>query len=140
MQLGRAVIFGTIECDQHVTVQATEFSQATTLLQGFERRREHRIEVLRRHRVKHVTNMVIARNLGHPKQRLAIRVAMPMPLRQMPLMRQERWALHEEHRERCHADIGHRVMAVLAAALVRQTRAGLSQRRYQALDRPHSEV
>jgi hypothetical protein len=62
---------------------------------------------------------------------------MPVPVRQMPLMRQERRALHEEHRKRRHADIGHEVLDVFPAPLVRQTRTGRPQRRYKVLDRPH---
>jgi hypothetical protein len=62
---------------------------------------------------------------------------MPVPVRQMPLMGQERRALHEKHRKRRHADIGHEVLDVFPAPLVRQTRTGRPQRRYKVLDRPH---
>jgi hypothetical protein len=38
--------------------------------------------------------MIIARNRHHPKQRLAVRATMAVPVRQMSLMGQERRALH----------------------------------------------
>jgi hypothetical protein len=41
-----------------------------------------------------VSNMIIARNRHHPKQRLAVRATMAVPVRQMSLMGQERRALH----------------------------------------------
>src|SRR5271169_864964 len=63
---------------------------------------------------------------------------MPVPVRQMPLMGQERRALHEKHRKRRHADIGHVVTAVFPAPLVRQTRTGLPHCRYEVLDRAHT--
>jgi hypothetical protein len=52
-------------------------------------------------------------------------------------MGQERRALHEKWGKRRHADIGHRVMAVLPTPLVRQTRTGRPQPRYEVLDRTH---
>jgi hypothetical protein len=45
----------------------------------------------------------------------------------MPLMGLERRALHEKHRKRRHADIGHRVTSVFPTPLVRHTRTGLPQ-------------
>jgi hypothetical protein len=119
MQLRRAEIFGAVERDQHVMPQPTEGGEPVPALQDFDRMRKQRLEGLRPYRVQHISNMVVARNLRHRKQRLAVRAAMPVPVRQMPLMCQERRALHEEHRKRRHADIGHDVMAVLTAPLVR---------------------
>jgi hypothetical protein len=65
---------------------------------------------------------------------------MAVPVRQLPLMGEERRALHEKHRERCHADVGHDVLAVLPTPLVRQTRTGLPQPRYEVLERAHTEL
>jgi len=48
-------------------------------------------------------------------------------------MGQERRALHGEHRKRRHAGIGHEVLDVFPAPLVRQTRTGRPQRRYKVL-------
>jgi hypothetical protein len=39
---------------------------------------------------------------------------------ELALMRQEGRALHEEHRERRHADVAHRIGRVDATALVRE--------------------
>jgi hypothetical protein len=39
---------------------------------------------------------------------------------ELPLMRQERWALHEKHREGRHSDVGHAIGRVGASALVRK--------------------
>src|SRR5437660_1231799 len=55
-------------------------------------------------------------------------------------MSQERRALHEKHRKRRHADIGHDVTAVFPAPLVRQTRTGRPQPRYKVLDRSHTTL
>jgi hypothetical protein len=49
---------------------------------------------------------------------------MAVPVRRVPLIGQKRRALHEKRRKRHHADLGHDVMAVLPAPLVRQTRTG----------------
>src|SRR6516165_9115012 len=61
-----------------------------------------------------------------------LRVKFPGPTRQ------ERRALHEKHRKRRHADIGHVVTAVFPAPLVRQTRTGLPKCRYEVLDRANT--
>jgi len=140
VQLRRTVIFRAIERDQHVVLQPTEGCELAASLQRFDRTGKQWMEALRPHRVQPISNVVVARNPRHRKQRRAVRAAMPVPVRQMPLMRQERRALHEEHRKRRHADIGHDVMAVLPAPLVRQTRTGLPQRRYKVLDRPHTAL
>src|SRR5260370_8311303 len=55
-------------------------------------------------------------------------------------MSQERRALHENHRKRRHADIGHDVTAVFPPPLVRQTPTGLPQPRYKVLDRSHTAL
>src|SRR5437660_12927403 len=55
-------------------------------------------------------------------------------------MSQEGRALHEKHRHRRHADIGHDVTAVFPAPLVRQTRTGRPQPRYTVLDRSHTTL
>ena len=63
-----------------------------------------------------------------------------LPVREVPLMGQERRALHEKRRKRRHADIGHNVLDVLPAPLVRQTRAGRPQPRYKVFDRSHTAL
>jgi len=140
MKLGRAVIFRAVEGDQHVMAEPAERSEPAAALQQVKRRDQWRMKTFRRNPIQHVPNVIIARDLGHPEQRLAIRSPMPRPLRQVPLMGEKRRALHEEHRKRRHADIRHRVLAVLATASVRQSGAGLTHPRYQALKRPHTQL
>src|SRR6266436_1187440 len=94
-----------------------------------------RIAGLQRH------NPVMARRhqrCGH--QRMAVRATMAIPVCKVPLMSQERRALHEKRRKRRHADIGHDVTAVFPAPLVRQTRTGRPQPRYKVLDRSHTAL
>src|ERR1700704_4556466 len=120
--------------------QPTKSRETAASFQYFERMGKMRIEAFWLHRVQHIPNMVIARNLHHPKQRLAIRATMAVPVREVPLMGQERRALHEKRRKRRHADIGHNVLDVLPAPLVRQTRAGRPQPRYKVFDRSHTAL
>src|SRR5258708_15751472 len=65
-----------------------------------------RVKAFRLPRVQHIPNMVVARNPRHPKQRLAVRATMAVPVRQVPLMGEKRRALHEKRCKRRHADIG----------------------------------
>src|ERR1700746_1763793 len=140
MQLGGAKIFGAVERDQHVMPEPTEGGEPTARLQHLDRVGKSLMEALRWYRRKHISKVVVARNLLHPNQRLAVRATMAVPVRQLPLMGEERRALHEKHRERCHADVGHDVLAVLPTPLVRQTRTGLPQPRYEVLERAHTEL
>src|SRR6266852_3660726 len=129
-----------LRVEQHVMPQPTKGCEPAASLQHFHRMGKPRIEAFRLHRVQHIPNMVVARNLRHLKQRLAVRATMAVPVGQVPLMGQERRALHEKHRKRRHADIGHEVMAVLPTPLVRQTRTGRPQPRYKVLDRSHTAL
>jgi hypothetical protein len=135
MQLYRAVIFRAVERDQHVIAQPTEEGEPAASLQHFERVGKQRMEALRLRGPTYPEHG--CRSESAPsKQRLAVRATMPVPVRQRPLMGQERRALHGEHRKRRHAGIGHEVLDVFPAPLVRQTRTGRPQRRYKVLDRP----
>ena len=58
-------------------------------------------------------------------------------LGQRALVRQERRGLHEEHRQRRHGDVGHRVSAITSAAPVRQLREARPQPLEMALEAPH---
>src|SRR5258706_7277070 len=91
-------------------------SEPAAALQQVKRRDQWRMKTFRRNPIQHVPNVIIARDFGHPEQRLAIRSPMPRPLRQMPLMGEKPRALHEEHRKRRHADIRHRVLAAPSPA------------------------
>src|SRR5260370_1151567 len=106
MQLRRAVIFRAVERDQHMMPQPTKSRETVASFQHFERMGKMRIKAFRLHRVQHIPNMVVARNPRHPKQRLAVRATMAVPVRQVPLMGEKRRALHEERCKRRHADIG----------------------------------
>ena len=140
IQLRRAVIFRAVERDQRTMPQPTKSRETAASFQHFERMGKMRIEAFRLHRIQHISNMVVARDLNHPKQRLAVRATMAVPVRQVPLMGQKRRALHEKRCKRRHADIGHDVMDVFPAPLVRQTRTGRPQPRYKVLDRSHTEL
>src|SRR5258706_7978769 len=111
-------------------------SEPAAALKQVKRRDQWRMKTFRRNPIQHVPNVIIARDFGHPEQRLAIRSPMPRPLRQMPLMGEKRRALHEEHRKRRHADIRHRVLAVLSPAPVPPPRAGLPPPPDQTPKRP----
>src|SRR5215468_9798496 len=87
---------------------------------------EHRIKQSRLCWVQHVANVIVAGDLGDPKQALAIRA--PVPMLQPPLMRQERRALHKEHREGCHPDIAHSIARIHPATLVRKPVQASAQR------------
>src|SRR5260370_34079714 len=140
MQLRRAVIFRAVECDQHMMPQPTKSRETVASFQHFERMGKMRIKAFRLHRVQHIPNMVVARNPRHPKQRLAVRATMAVPVRQVPLMGEKRRTLHEKRCKRRHADIGHDEMDVFPAPLVRQTRTGRPQPRYKVLDRSNKEL
>lgn len=91
-----------------------------------------------RHGVEHRADMIVAGDFPHLEQRPAVRWA--LPFEQPALMGEKRWALHEEDRERRHADIGHGVMAVAAAPLVRRRGADATQRLAQRFELLHATV
>src|SRR5258708_4964123 len=105
MQLRRAVIFRAVECDQHMMPQPTKSRETAASFQHFERMGKMRIEAFRLHRVQHIPNMVVAWDLTHPKQRLAVRATMAVPVRQVPLMGQKRRALHASQPVREPSDL-----------------------------------
>jgi hypothetical protein len=84
--------------------------------------------------------MVVAGNAGHAQQRLAIGPALPDTLAKLALMRQERRALHEEHRKGRHPNVGHRQTLVQPAPLVRQAAAGLSNQSKQISQNRHRQL
>ena len=92
--LPRAEVFGAVERDQKVAVQAPDGTQPTTPLQAFQQRSEERIEPVRRHRIQHRADLVVRRDPRHGEQRLAVRT--PPRARKCTLMGQERRALHED--------------------------------------------
>ena len=64
-------------------------------------------------------------------------VGSPAALGQRALVRQERRRLHEENRQRRHADVGHRVSAVASAARVRHAGEARPQPAEMALEALH---
>lgn len=129
---------GAVEGNQHMTAQTPEPVQALVTVQFAEHRREDRMQARRGHRVQQVANMVVARDLCHPEQRLSIRT--PVSVLQLPLIRQNRRALHEKQRKRGQPDIGHGIAGVRAAPLVRKGRTALGQRVDHPLQRFHLPV
>src|SRR5260370_950065 len=85
-----------IDSDQHVMPQPMEGCEPAASLQHFDRMGKMPMETFRLHRVQHISNMVVAWNLRHPKQRLAVRATMPVPVCQVPLMGQEQRPLLEK--------------------------------------------
>src|SRR5580692_11928467 len=133
----RTMILRAIERDQHMAAQPAEHIQATLgLPKLLDDLCEHRMQQIWRRRVQHVPDMIVARDLRQPEQRLA--VGSPVALLEPPLMRQERRALHEKHRERCHPDVAHRILRVQATALVGKTLQASPQTTKKRLERSHA--
>ena len=136
--LPRAEVFGAVERDQKVAVQASEGTQPTTRLQAFQQRSEERIEPVRRHRIQHRADLVVRRDPRHGEQGLAVRT-LPRA-RKRTLMGQERRALHEEKRERRKPEVGHLIADIASRPLVRQRRADRTQFRYNAVEHIHPHL
>ncbi len=122
--LARAVVLGSVQRDQHPPVQTPKRRQWPGGLDCLE---EQPVERRRRGTVQHRTDVVVGGNRRHGEQRLAVRPA--VPFLQRSLVRQERWASHEEDRERRQTNVGHCVVAVTPwpLALVGKTGADLAQ-------------
>jgi hypothetical protein len=127
MDLARAKVLRPVQRDQRPATEALKRREYAFGLDDFEEQREQRIECRRRCAVEHQADVGIARDGGHAEQGLAVRPA--LPFLQRPLVRQERRATHEEHRERGQTDVGHAVCPVAARALplIRQTGADVFQ-------------
>ena len=119
MDLPRTVIFGAVQRDQRAPIEPAEHVEAAVdlpeLLDGFG---EHRMQQHRCGRIEHVADVVVGGDFGDTEQAGAVGAA--VAVLKLALMRQERRALHEEHREGRHADVADAVGRVHAAALVRE--------------------
>ena len=141
MHLGGAVVFGAVEGNQHVIAQTPERRQAIT---GFKSASSVRIVASNTgwkapgDRGSSIANVVVARDFGHLEQRLAVRAA--AAFEQPALLREKRRALHEENRKRCHADIGHGVVDIAPASLVRQPGTDATHRRDERIEPLHAMV
>ncbi|HEV7880541.1 hypothetical protein [Bradyrhizobium sp.] len=125
-----------LERDQHASVEAAKHAEAVDALQLIHGFAEQRMQQHRRDRVEHVANMVVTRDFGDAKQTGAVGAA--MAFFELPLMRQERRALHEEHGKGRHSDVAHAVGRVDAAALVREPVQAAAQRPKQGTERTHA--
>lgn len=119
-------------------VQPAKRLQPVDLFQLAQRVGEQRLKMRRIDRVQQGPNVVVAGDLADPEQGFAVRA--PLSLGQLPLVRQERRALHEEQRERRKPDVGHAVLAVRTLPFVRQTGATMSKRCNQAVKRLHADL
>ena len=71
------MILGAVQGDQQPAAEPAEIVQpAFAPLQGRDRLGEHRMEKLRRRRVQHVADVIVARYLRQPEQGLAVRTPM----------------------------------------------------------------
>ena len=89
------MVFGAIQRDQGPPAKALERGEHPRRLDRLE---EQRIEGRRWGTIQHLADVVVAGDGGDAEQGLAVRAS--VPLRQGPLVRQERGAAHEEQRER----------------------------------------
>ena len=96
--------------------QAGDSGQTARALQLRQHLGKDRVQQRRRRRVEHWRECDC--RWGFSPDRTGWRNSTPVALLQAPLMRQEGWALHEEHRERGHADVGDPIGRVAPAAWV----------------------
>ena len=95
MDLARAVVLGAVQRDQCPPAEALEWREN---LRRLDRLDEQPVKRRGRGAIQHLADIVVAGNGRHAEQGLAVRAS--LPLRQGPLMGQERRAAHEEQRER----------------------------------------
>lgn len=128
--LARAEILGAVERDQHPFAQAVEACSDPGT--------DDRMPMARRRPA--LGGYSCRRDCRDAQQGLAVGPAVAAG--QCPLMRQERRAFHEKQREGRHANIGHRVMAVMVVpcALVWETGADHAQFGAQVVDDDHAGV
>ncbi len=136
MDLLGIMILGAIERDQHASAKAAEPVQSTVdppeLLDGFG---EDRVQQVWGGWVEQIADVIVVGDFVDAEQAGAVGSA--VALREVSLMRQKGWALHEEHRERRHADVAHSIGRVDASPLVRQSVQAAAQRFEQGLEQTH---
>ena len=122
--VARAEELRAVQGDEDAAVEAAHRFESAARVEVLDERVERVVEVRRRDAVEQaarqraVPDMVAARDARQPEQ--GVRVGAAAVRGERPLVRQGRRRLHEEHRQRRHADVGHRVAPVAAAARVRQ--------------------
>ena len=113
------MILRAVERDQHAAFEAAEHLQtAVDLAELLDRFGEGGMQQVGGGWVEQVTNVIVTGDFGDAKQAGAVRAA--VALLEMSLMRQERRALHEEHRKRRHTDVAYVIGRVDTSALVRK--------------------
>ena len=138
MNLGGAVVLRAVERDQHVIAEAAQGGQAAAGLQRMHRLFEQRMEEPWLDRIENGADVIVAGDVGHLEQRMAVRPA--LAFEQPALVREKRRALHEKDREGCHANIGHGEMAVAPVPPIRQSRAHAAHRVDERIKPSHSIV
>ena len=123
--LARPEELGAVQGDQRAAVQAAHGREAAARVEIPGEGVELVVEVRRRHAVEQLPDVVVARDARQAEQRVRVRAR--AALGQRALVRQERRRLHEEHRQRRHADVGHGVAPVAAAAGIRHAREARPQ-------------
>jgi hypothetical protein len=126
MDLPRAVVFGAVKRDQHVSGGAAEHvataADPPELLDGFGK---CRMQQCRGGWIEHVADVIVAADFGDAAQAGAVGAA--MTLLEVALMGQERRALHEEHREGRHSDVTRAITRVHPRTPVRKPVQAASQ-------------
>jgi hypothetical protein len=137
MDFAGTEMFGPVQRDQDLAIQASERFEHAFRPDGFVKQR---VERVRGGSVEHLTDMRIGWNFGHSEQRLAIRpsVAFFKP----SLIIQERRASHEEQRERRQSDVGHCVRPVTAGVLAPIGKPGTDTAQFadQGLEDGHTAI
>ena len=137
-ELARAEELGAVQGDQRAAVEAAHGREAAARVEVPGERVERVVEVCRRHAVEQLPDVVVAGDAGQPEQ--GVCVGPRATLGQRALVRQERRRLHEEHRQRRHADVVHGVAAVVAATRVRHAREARPQSVEMAPEALHGGV
>ena len=123
--VARAEELRAVEGDERAAVEAAHrfkrAARAEVLGEGV----EPPVEVVRRHAVEQLPDVVVAGDAGQAEQ--GVRVGAATAFGEQALVRQERRRLHQEHRQRRHADLRHGVAAVAPAAPVRHLGEALPQ-------------
>jgi hypothetical protein len=132
------MVLGAVERDQYVATEAAQGGQASVRFERAHGFLERRMEQRRLDRIKHGADVVVARDVDHLEQRMAIRAA--LAFEQLALMGEKRRALHEEDREGPHPDVRHGELAVAPAPFVRQAGADAAHGRDERFKQFHAMV
>ena len=138
MQCLGTEMFRAIQGDEHTPIQATHRGEPAAFIHIYENKGKNTVEVICRHAIQHGANLVVARYLPHPEQRVCVRPT--QPFRHQLLVMQERRTLHMENRKCRQPKIRHCINNVLAGPLIRQCRASLPKRGYVGVEMVHPPI